>query len=99
MIKDILYLCTCAEHHADKFPVPQHMRELTARIRSQIGTDTLTEFTDRLIESAIMAHSVDPAFDEVRDQERVNYAVGLVRMLQGHIMLTQALLSEKKDAQ
>ena len=32
--QDLLYLLLCVETHADKFPVPQHMRGLCARVRA-----------------------------------------------------------------
>ncbi len=35
---DILYLLCCAENHADKFPVPSHMRALCARIRANLSS-------------------------------------------------------------
>jgi hypothetical protein len=38
--EDIAYLCECAEQHADKFPVPAHLRELLGRIRAALNAAT-----------------------------------------------------------
>jgi hypothetical protein len=43
MEQDLEYLLSCVEAHADKFPVPEHMRQLVARIRVQARSHYLKE--------------------------------------------------------